>query len=275
MNTKASSNPGLLIDTHVHSRHSDGLPSVAEIEGHCARHEIAVALTDHNEIRGAARLLERGKIPVLPGIEVGTVEGLEFLVYFETPSALEAYFVRAVEPGLRKRFMVRSRIDTVSCLEAAQEWGGYVSLAHPFAFGRKSVLRQLTKQGEGYIRRVLHLVDAVECFNGGVTTRANTRAEGYPIEVGKRVTVGSDGHRLASYGSSGVYVTGTMESSSSVLFQQLSTAEDLSFKAGKRRATLPKLCVIAYKHTLYFVVRGNGRKRRCSSSEVPTSTIPR
>ncbi|MCA9055713.1 MAG: PHP domain-containing protein, partial [Planctomycetaceae bacterium] len=91
---------GMLVDLHSHSRYSDGTATLVDIETACDRQRIGVALTDHNEIRGSIRLSEREKIWSIPAIEVGTIEGLEFLVYFRDPGQLEHYFIHGVDPFL-------------------------------------------------------------------------------------------------------------------------------------------------------------------------------
>lgn len=253
--------PGLtsmLVDLHSHSRYSDGTATLEDIETACRKRHIGVALTDHNEIRGSIRLIERGHICNIPAIEVGTVEGLEFLIYFPTPAALEDYFVRSVEPWLLSRFMVRSKAKSLAAIDDAHEAGGYVSLAHPFAPGRKSIDFH-RKKGDAqskFVDRVLDGVDAIELFNGGVLRRSNTQAGRFSSGFGKAVTAGSDSHHITTLGSCGVRFE-TNESPELVgLFQSLSTngGTEVVTSQGKHFRTVP---IIAMKHTLFFV---RGRK---------------
>ena len=72
MARESSKQKELLVDTHVHTRYSDGIAGIPRIERHCQNRGWGVAVTDHNEIRGAAELYERERVPVIPGIEVGT-----------------------------------------------------------------------------------------------------------------------------------------------------------------------------------------------------------
>src|SRR3954466_10505989 len=139
MPSATSERTELLVDTHVHTRYSDGIAGIPRIERHCRNRGLGVAVTDHNEIRGATELYERDRVPVIPGIEVGTEEGIDLLVYFDSADPLEEFYADAVEPFLRTRFMVRSWIRTERCLAVAREMGAFISLAHPFALGRKSL----------------------------------------------------------------------------------------------------------------------------------------
>ena len=248
-------------DLHTHSNFSDGLPSIDRIEDRCLRDELAISLTDHNEVRGSVMLCERDRISCIPGVEVGTQEGLEFLVYFGCPGQLEDYYRRAVEPHLLSRFMVRSRIPSIECLETAKEMGAYVSLAHPFAFGRKSLdfQRASPKTHASFVEDVMELVDAVELYNGGVPPKVNRRAAGFLESINKPITVGSDSHRLRTYGACGVYLKAEPSTDAATLFGTMSnqTVHDTETKAGSIALTLP---VIMLNHTLFFV-RSNRHPR--------------
>jgi predicted metal-dependent phosphoesterase TrpH len=253
----------LLVDTHVHSRYSDGSAGVPRIERYCRNHGMGLAITDHNEIRGAVQLFERERVPALPGIEVGTEEGVDLLVYFKSAQLLEEFFIDAVEPFLRTRFMVRSWIRSLACLQTAKEMGGYISLAHPFALGRKSLEFQHGRRGKTFVETMIEGVDAIELYNGGVHRAANARAGRYAATAGKRLTVGSDAHRLRSIGTCGTYLSTAAGTTTGDLFNALATHDDLRFKVKVRRSavSLPTLGIIALKHTHHFM-RANSRRRR-------------
>ena len=241
-------------DLHTHSNFSDGLPSIDRIEDRCLRDRLSISLTDHNEIRGSVQLNERGQISCLPGIEVGTREGLEFLVYFGCPGQLEDYYRRAVEPFLLSRFMVRSKVSSIDCLEAAKEMGAYVSLAHPFAFGRKSLdfQRASRKTTHTFVEEVVERIDAVELYNGGVPPKVNRRAASFLESIDKPITVGSDSHRLRTYGSCGVYLNAKPSTDAATLFATISdqSVQDTETRAGSVTLTLP---IIMLNHTLFFM----------------------
>jgi len=253
----------LLVDTHVHTHYSDGLAGVPRIERFCSRRGLGVAVTDHNEIRGSTSMYERERVPVIPGIEVGTEEGVDLLVYFSAGERLEAFFKEAVEPFLRTRFMSRSWIRTLNCLRAAREMDAYVSLAHPFALGRKSIEYQHDRHGQSFVEAVMEAVDAIELYNGGIFRNANRKAREYAFTAGKRLTVGSDSHRLGTIGSCGTYLKPASENSAKPMFESLKTADDLRFKmtGSAWTTTLPMFGLIALKHTHHFV-RGTRRRTK-------------
>jgi hypothetical protein len=253
---------GVLVDLHSHSRYSDGTATLEDIEAACLRQQIGVSLTDHNEIRGAVRLCERERIVSVPGIEVGTIEGLEFLVYFRDPGDLERFFIQAVDPHLLSRFMVRSRARSLSVIEEAQGMGGYVSLAHPFAPGRKSIEfhRQKGPQHAAFVERVLNSVDAVERFNGGVLRRSNNLAEEWAISTEKAFTAGSDSHHVSTLGTCGILFRRDSAASLAELHPALvaNSGLELISRQGTHYRTVP---IIALQHTLFFV-RGRMAMRR-------------
>jgi predicted metal-dependent phosphoesterase TrpH len=253
----------LLVDTHVHTRYSDGTAGVPRIERFCRDRGMGLAVTDHNEIRGAASLYERERVPVIPAIEVGTEEGVDLLVYFASGEALEEFYIDAVEPFLRTRFMVRSWIRSTRCLSVANEMGGYISLAHPFALGRKSLDYQHGRHGQSFVQTVLDGVDAIELHNGGVHRQANFKARQYCETAGKRLTVGSDSHRLGTIGSCGTYLDAQAGNTPAALFESLQSTQDLRFKVkgSASAAALPLLGIIALKHTHHFM-RATPRRRR-------------
>jgi predicted metal-dependent phosphoesterase TrpH len=254
----------LLVDTHIHTRYSDGIAGIPRIERYCLNRGMGVAVTDHNEIRGATETYERERVPVIPAIEVGTEEGIDLLVYFDKGEALEEFFIDAVEPYLRTRFMVRSWIRTERCLQVAHEMEAFISLAHPFALGRKSLDYQHERHGKPFVEAVMEGVDAIELHNGGVHRQANLRAQRYAATAGKRLTVGSDSHRLGTIGSCGTYLHTTTGISPAALFQSLKSTEDLRFKVkhSAGAATLPLLGIIALKHTHHFMRATHKRKHQ-------------
>lgn len=253
----------LLVDTHVHTHYSDGTAGVPRIERFCRNRGVGLAVTDHNEIRGSTSLYERERVPVLPGIEVGTEEGIDLLVYFPTAAALEEFYIDAVEPFLRTRYMVRSWIKSPRCLQVAREMNGYISLAHPFALGRKSLDFQHNRRGKSFVETIMDGVDAIELHNGGVHRQANLKARIYAETAGKRLTVGSDSHRLGTIGSCGTYLNSKNGNPSAAMFHDLRSADDLQFKAkgSASAAHLPLLGIIALKHTRHFM-RATPRRRR-------------
>jgi predicted metal-dependent phosphoesterase TrpH len=115
-----------LADLHIHTLYSyDGTASVPAVLAQAKKVGLdVIAITDHDEIRGALKALElapRYGIEVIPGIEITTAEGdlLAFHVTEKIPRGLPL-------------------IDTV---RSVHELGGFCVAPHPMAggFGMKSL----------------------------------------------------------------------------------------------------------------------------------------
>ncbi len=86
------------VDTHVHTRFSDGGATIQQVEEVCRELEIGCLIADHNEIRGSIKLLDRMKVPTLPSMEVGSREQIDLLMYFRSAEEAEIFFRLHVEP---------------------------------------------------------------------------------------------------------------------------------------------------------------------------------
>ena len=132
--------------------------------------------------------------------------------------------------------------------------GAYVSLAHPFAFGRKSLdfQRASRRTTHTFVEEVVERIDAVELYNGGVPPKVNRRAASFLESIDKPITVGSDSHRLRTYGSCGVYLNAKPSTDAATLFATISdqTVHDTKMRAGSVTLTLP---IIMLNHTLFFM----------------------
>ena len=115
--------------------------------------------------------------------------------------------------------------------------------------------------GRVFVRGILKGVDAIELYNGGIPRQANAKAEQYAATSTKRLTVGSDSHRLGTIGSCGVYLDTSDGETSDALFQSLTTADDQRFEVCDTAFHLPTLGLMALKHTRHFVI-SSGRRRR-------------
>ena len=166
-------------DLHIHTIYSyDGTATLEAVLKHARRAGLdIIAITDHDEIRGALRAEELGfqyQVGVIPGIEVSTAEG-----------HLLTLFVRALIPA------GKSLIET---LQRVYESGGLAIAAHPLALGAHSL-------SETAIRRALETpigqqtLLAVETLNASLFYRgSNLRAAQLSQRVGLASVGCSDSH---------------------------------------------------------------------------------
>jgi hypothetical protein len=163
----------MLFDLHTHSLYSDGAGTPKEMIEYAKRIGLnGIALTDHNEVKGALEALKLASsdFHVIPGIEVSSAAGhiLGLGITEKIPRDL-------------------SVSETVKRIHAA---GGIAIAAHPF---------DRIRQGVGDLVYSVDF-DAVEVYNGH--TMMSSRS---PREIMKNLRVpavgGSDAHLLSEIGS--------------------------------------------------------------------------
>ncbi|HVA91385.1 MAG TPA: PHP-associated domain-containing protein [Chloroflexota bacterium] len=175
-------------DLHMHTRHSDGRPTVRAVLDHAARQTKlqVLAITDHDTIEGAleARSLQaQYPFDIVAGEEVTSRDG----------HILALFITRLVSPGM-------SAAETVN---AIHEQDGLAIAAHPFiaagTFGKQS----LSTQGVGDLIGNVPF-DGVEIDNSTPLLRlANFRARRYNRAHGRLAELGnSDAHIVEAIGKS-------------------------------------------------------------------------
>ena len=161
----------LKADLHVHTEYSpDCLTSLDRVVSTCLKRGLGcIAITDHNEIKGALLLQEKAPFKVIVGEEIRTDMG-EIIGY---------YLTERIKPGL----------SPAKTIEEIRKQGGLVCVPHPFDRMRRSrlsfeALRQIEKE-----------IDIVEVFNSrNVYAGDNAKAKEYALARGAMVSVGSDAH---------------------------------------------------------------------------------
>lgn len=240
-------------DLHFHSNYSDGTGSIQEIEEKCLRDNVGIVLTDHNEIRGSLKLLERNKVVTVPAIEAGTKEGIELLVYFKKPEDLETFYKEQIEPFRVKRFMVKLRNSAEAILEAANEFESFVSLAHPYAFKKKSVDKHKNNPMLGYLFKN---IDSIEIFNGSLSRAQNKKALKLKDKLGKKFTLGSDGHEIESLGLVNIEFSNQEITSPEMLYDELKANNFVRYTESTKVKKMKTGWIITKNHARYFVKNG-------------------
>jgi len=159
------------VDLHVHTIFSpdSSIPPKTLVETLLAHPFIkAVAVTDHNTVRGYFKVRELAAtypdLLIIPGVEVSTVEGDVILLG-----------VAEVPP---QPWTVENVIDF------AHSRGGLVVAAHPYrAYGLGDSAKKYS-------------IDAVEVLNGGCPRQLNMLAEELAKAMGLPGVGGSDAHRV-------------------------------------------------------------------------------
>ena len=128
-----------------------------------------LAITDHNEIRGAFEVQKLAPFKVIIGEEISTQEG-EIIGFF---------LKEKIAPKL-------------SCEETVKEikkQGGLVAIPHPFDYLRTNVIKKEA------LSQIIDLVDMVEIFNSrNLFSISDKKALKYCLEKIKVPYIGSDCH---------------------------------------------------------------------------------
>lgn len=199
-NRKSSvKDPVNLIDTHIHTNFSDGLATVAQVEEACRRKKIGCIITDHNEIRASVKLVERRTVPAIPGLEIGSKEQIELIVYFKSIEECESFYKKHIEPYRKKRLYAFLPRPLDAIVSGAREYDSLISIPHPFAPLWKNINHGRKRQG--VLGQTLDEADCIEVWNGSLSDRANDKAMLLCQTLSKIPLGGSDSHNVENIGS--------------------------------------------------------------------------
>lgn len=170
----------LKLDLHLHTWYSSDAidPPSLILKMAATKGLYAIAITDHNTVRGLKRAREcKSNVVVIPGIEVDTKEGHIIGLGISTE----------IKPW-------RTAAETVELIKDA---GGFVVVPHPFDYIRRGV---------GTIARRLG-ADAIEVLNSKTNTPfSNTLAKRLAIDIKSATTAGSDAHLAEDVGNAYVLI---------------------------------------------------------------------
>jgi len=187
-----------VVDLHFHSYYSDGFDSVETIAQKAYDLGIGIAVTDHNEIRGAVEIDGYRDIFSIPGIEMTSREGTHVLIYFYQIDALEKFYRDHVIPYMGNDIMSSTALEMEEIIRRARRFRTVIIFPHPFCGVYTGI--QNSYFPEDRLERIFSKVDGVEVINAENMNKSNLRSAllGFNLDIG--LTGGSDGHRLAQMG---------------------------------------------------------------------------
>lgn len=170
--------PMIRVDLHSHSNYSkdsrstlDGIVAAVPMSG---LH--ALALTDHDELKGAIELKKRAPFFVIRGEEIKTARG----------EIIGLFLSEWIPPGL-------SPLETV---ERIEEQHGVVYVPHPFDEVRGSRI------SEEALNEIASRIDILEVYNArNALPRFNRRAREFAKHGHLFMGAGSDAHTYREYGA--------------------------------------------------------------------------
>ncbi|HZS94945.1 MAG TPA: PHP-associated domain-containing protein [Chloroflexota bacterium] len=165
------------IDLHTHTLQSkDSLSRYRGIVDAVHRAGLdGIAVTDHDELRGAFELREIAPFFVIPAEEIKTSQG----------EIIGLFLSKRIEPGL----------EPLETIRRIRDQGGVVYVPHPFDEVRGS---RITREALDQIRPE---IDLLEVFNSrNALPHFNRRALEYASRHGLLAGAGSDAHTYGEYG---------------------------------------------------------------------------
>jgi predicted metal-dependent phosphoesterase TrpH len=165
------------IDLHTHTRVSkDSVNDYDRIIAAVQRSGLAgIAVTDHNEFRGAQEMVRRAPFVVIPAEEIKTSSG----------EIIGLFLQEWIPPGL-------APLETV---ERIHEQGGLAYVPHPFDEVRGSRLQR------DALAEVTPHIDILEVFNArNALPRYNRRALDWARSHNLLAGAGSDAHTYREFG---------------------------------------------------------------------------
>jgi hypothetical protein len=173
-------------DLHMHTKASDGLPTVRELLNHVARLGTldVIAITDHDRVDAALWAYERRHeypFDIIPGAEISSSAGHVLGLWISGP--------------------VPVNLSLQETVAAIHEQGGIAVLAHPYHIQMGVVIRNAPRYTLNVKVLSMARLDAIEVHNAGIVVPgANILARLLARRAGLSVTGGSDAHTLGGIG---------------------------------------------------------------------------
>jgi len=194
-----------VVDLHFHSHYSDGFNRVEVIARKAHDLGIGIAITDHNEIRGAVEIDGYSDVFSIPGIEMTSKEGTHILIYFYHIEHLEVFYKEHVIPYMGNDIMSSTTLEMEEIIKRARKFKTVIIFPHPFCVVYTGI--QNSYFSEDRLERIFAMVDGVEVINSENMNKSNLRSALLGFNLGKGITGGSDGHRISQMGKVVTYAT--------------------------------------------------------------------
>jgi predicted metal-dependent phosphoesterase TrpH len=188
----------IVVDLHFHSHYSDGHNTVEAIARKAHDLGIGIAITDHNEIRGAVEIDQFSDIFSIPGIEMTSKEGTHILIYFYSIDNLEAFYNDNVIPYMGNDIMSSTTLEMEEIIKHARKFKTVIIFPHPFCGIYTGI--QNSYFSEDRRESIFTMIDGVEVINSENMSKSNLRSALLGFNLNKGITGGSDGHRVSQMG---------------------------------------------------------------------------
>jgi len=192
-----------VVDLHFHSKYSDGNNAVSSIAKRARELGIGIAITDHNEIKGAVEVDRYRGVLNIPGIEVTSREGTHLLIYFYEIRSLKKFYKKDIQPHMGHDIMSSTRLEMEEIIQRSRAFETIVVFPHPYSATFTGI--QNTYFSTNRLERLYGMVDGIEVINAENLNKWNMRSALLGFNLNKGITGGSDGHRLPQMGRAVCY----------------------------------------------------------------------
>lgn len=192
-----------VVDLHFHSRYSDGTNTILEIAEKVRQQNIGIAITDHNEIKGAVEIDQYNDILSIPGIEVTSKEGTHILIYFYDIESLKQFYKNSVRPYMGSDIMSSSKLTMEEIIARARVYKSVIISPHPYCAAYTGIYNHNFPKER--FDKILELIDGVEVINSENFSKWNLKGALLGFNLNKAIIGGSDGHRISQMGRAITY----------------------------------------------------------------------
>ncbi|KJS29317.1 MAG: hypothetical protein VR64_21025 [Desulfatitalea sp. BRH_c12] len=189
-----------VVDLHFHSIYSDGRNRIDKIAARAKALGIGIAITDHNDIRGALEIAQYDDLLTIPGIEITVAEGSHLLVYFYTTAELRRFFDKEIAPNRGPGVMSSLSLTMAETIERARDYHCVIIFAHPYCAMYTGVCN--VQFSEAQLQHLFQMVDGVEVINANNLNKWNLKCAVLGFNLDRAMVGGSDGHTLHHMGRS-------------------------------------------------------------------------
>jgi predicted metal-dependent phosphoesterase TrpH len=196
-------NNNTVVDMHFHSTYSDGLNRIGKIAAQARRLGIGIAITDHNDIRGALEIDAYDDLLTIPGIELTVAEGSHLLVYFYNTQELKRFYDREIAPHKGCGVMSSLSLSMADAIESARRYACVIIFPHPYCAMFTGVCN--IQFSESQRQELFQMVDGVEVINANNLNKWNLKCTVLGFNLGRAMVGGSDGHALNHMGQAVTY----------------------------------------------------------------------
>lgn len=192
-----------VVDLHFHTRFSDGINKVETVAKRAMELGIGIAITDHNEIKGAVALEAYKNLLTIPGIEITSAEGSHLLVYFYCINELKIFYQNDVRPFMGNDVMSSLCLPMEDIITRAKRYNAVAIFAHPFCAAYTGVCNLQFPPER--LKSLCEMVDGIEVINAGNINKWNLKCAVFGFNLNKAIVGGSDGHSINQMGRAVTY----------------------------------------------------------------------